>query len=263
MTVSEALSFRRLVPILRPMRMRSTGLGALLLAAAALTGCGNKTKNETGGPTAGLGTSMSGERPEDLKVPKVDPTLCQSDASGGRVVAYDLNHDGRPDEWKIYRSVEQNGVKTEVLTCKQVDLDHDPQSRKDYVVQYDEQGNILLEEVDYDFDGRFDARRHYDKVTKRRVLIERNTDFDDKPDLWEEFDPSEQLTRVLRDRNGDSRPDYWELYAGGGKLEAILYDEDFDGKVDKREDAAPAAAPGAPPAEPVAPAGEMPAAATP
>jgi hypothetical protein len=225
------------------MRIRSLmGVGAGLLLAAL--GACNKNKTSTGGPTTGLGQSMSGERPEDLKVPKIDASLCQADA-GGRIVAYDLNHDDRADEWKVYRSVEERGVKTEVLTCKQVDLDHDPQARKDYVVQYDTQGNILLEEVDYDFDGKFDARRHYDKQTKKLTMLERNTNFDDKPDLWEEYDNAEKLGRVLRDRNGDQRPDYWELYSAQGKLEAILYDEDWDGKVDKREDAV---GPGPPPA---------------
>jgi hypothetical protein len=125
-------------------------------------------------------------------------------------------------------------------------------------VQYDDAGNIILEEFDFDFDGKFDARRHYDTNTNRKTLVERNTDFDDKPDLWEEYDKTERIDRVLRDRNADQRPDYWELYREG-QLETILYDEDYDGKVDKREDSAKPkpepTAPAAPPVEePAAPA---------
>jgi hypothetical protein len=212
------------------------------LAAVAAVGCGGGNKEKTGGSTQNLGNSMSGDRPEDLKVPKVDPSLCQAEGSDRRVAAYDLNHDDKPDEWKIYRQKTDGAAKLEILTCKQVDLDRDPKSRKDYVVQYTDSGQIILEEFDFDFDGKFDARRHYDPKSGKRILVERNTDFDDKPDLWEEYDKDERLDRVLRDRNADSKPDYWELYREG-TLEAILYDEDFDGKVDKEEREAPATPP--------------------
>jgi hypothetical protein len=205
---------------------------------------------------------MSGERPDDLKIPKVDPTLCTAEGGDRRVAAYDLNHDDKPDAWKIYKVKEERGAKIEVMTCKQVDLDHDPQSRKDYVVQFDDIGTMLLEEFDFDFDGKFDARRHYDKNSGKRTLVERNTDFDEKPDLWEEYDTNEKVERVLRDRNADARPDYWELYRDG-TLETILYDEDFDGKVDKREDAAGVIPPEVTPPPAATPAGTTPAEATP
>jgi len=230
--------------------MRTTfllGVGAGVLLAA----CGGGNKNATGGATTGMGTSMSGERPEDLNVPQIDPTRCDASGADKRVAAYDLNHDDKPDAWKIFKSKDERGTKIEVMTCKQVDLDHDAQSRKDYVVLFDDQGTMVTEEFDFDFDGRFDARRHYDKNSGKRTLVERNTDFDDKPDLWEEFDTSERVERVLRDRNADSRPDYWELY-NSGTLEAILYDEDFDGKVDKREDSATATPPSDAPTPPAA-----------
>jgi hypothetical protein len=228
---------------MRKILLMSVGAGTMLCFAA----CGGSNKSANGGATSGLGTSMSGDRPDDLKVPKVDPSLCKADGSDRRIAAYDLNHDDRADAWKIFKIKEERGTKIEVMTCKQVDLDHDPQSRKDYVVEYDDAGNMILEEFDFDFDGKFDARRHYDANTQRKILVERNTDFDEKPDLWEEYDKMEKVDRVLRDRNGDGRPDYWELFRDG-QLETILYDDDFDGKVDKREDSSTAAAaPEAPP----------------
>jgi hypothetical protein len=225
-----------------------SGLAWALGTAAALAACGGGSKEKTGGTTSNLSTTMGGEKPDDLKVPKVDPSLCSAEGGDKRVAAYDLNHDNKPDEWKIYKSKNDGTAKVEVLTCKQVDLDRDAQSRKDYVVEYDDSGQIILEEFDFDFDGKFDARRHYDPKTGKKILVERNTDFDDKPDLWEEYDKNERLDRVLRDRNADGKPDYWELYRDG-QLETILYDEDFDGKVDKREDAAPPK-PEPPPATP-------------
>ena len=240
------------------------GVGAgTVLGMSLLAACGGSSQNSSGGKTSGLGASMSGERPDDLKVPKVDPSLCKADGPDRRIAAYDLNHDDRADAWKIFKIKEERGTKVEVMTCKQVDLDHDPQSRKDYVVEYDDAGNMILEEFDFDFDGKFDARRHYDANTQRKILVERNTDFDDKPDLWEEYDKMEKVDRVLRDRNGDGRPDYWELFRDG-QLETILYDDDFDGKVDKREDSSTAAAaPGAPVAPEAAPAGTTPDGTTP
>src|SRR5678815_4181759 len=120
------------------------GTGAMVCLAA----CGGSNKSTTGGATAGLGTSMSGDRPDDLKVPKVDPSLCKADGPDRRIAAYDLNHDDRADAWKIFKIKEERGTKVEVMTCKQVDLDHDPQSRKDYVVEYDDAGNMILEEFD-------------------------------------------------------------------------------------------------------------------
>jgi hypothetical protein len=224
------------------------GMGA---AALALAACGGGSKAKSGGDTTGMGETMSGERPDDLKVPKVDATLCRADGADRRVAAYDLNHDDQPDMWKIYRTKVDGGTKLEVLTCKQVDLDRDTAHRKDYVVQYDDAGNILLEEFDFDFDGKFDARRHYDTRNGQKILVERNTDFDEKPDLWEEYGKTEKVDRVLRDRNADGKPDYWELYRDGS-LETILYDEDFDGKVDKREDAVVAAPPPVVPPAPAA-----------
>src|SRR3954454_11541643 len=82
---------------MRKIVLIGVGAGTVLCFAA----CGGGTKNATGGTTAGLGTSMSGDRPQDLKVPKVDPSLCKADGPDRRVAAYDLNHDDRADAWKI------------------------------------------------------------------------------------------------------------------------------------------------------------------
>src|SRR6185503_18324632 len=131
---------------------------ACCLVALAL-GCGGGSKKNVKGPAEIGGSGLgSGSASIDLKVPKVDPSLCET--KGKKVATFDLDQDGKPDVWKIYREVDEKGTTLERMSCKQVDLDHD--GRKDYVVQYDDQGAMLVEDFDFDFDARFDARYHYD-----------------------------------------------------------------------------------------------------
>ena len=203
------------------MRIR-TGIlvGALVLTLAAA--CNKNKKKDTLGNSGG-DTSSS--------VAKVDPTLCET--SGKNVVTYDLNRDQRPDVWKMYKVEDQGGTKIEVLTCKQVDFDHD--GRKDWVVGYAPKGSNAFEKADFDYDGRFDMYAIYDPKTGKRIEVERDSDFDGKYDIKEIYDRFETLTSVRRDRNADGDPDYWEQYKDG-VLVAILYDDDFDNKVDRREE---------------------------
>ena len=88
----------------------------------------------------------------DASVPKVDPTLC--DTNGKNVVTYDLNHDNKPDVWRLYKTEDEGGTKIEFMTCKQVDFDHD--GRKDWVVAYNRKGTPLFEKADFDYDGNLD-----------------------------------------------------------------------------------------------------------
>lgn len=167
----------------------------------------------------------------DAAVPKVDPTLC--DTNGKNVVTYDLNHDNKPDVWRLYKSEDEGGTKLEFLTCKQVDFDHD--GRKDWVVAYNRKGNSLYEKADFDYDTKWDMSAVYDTKTGSIAEVERDTDFDGKFDVKEVYDSGGALTSVRRDRNSDGQPDLWEQYKDGILL-AILYDDDFDGKVDRREE---------------------------
>jgi hypothetical protein len=190
-------------------------------AIVAGTGCHDKADD----------TSPKADTSADTGVPKVDPTLC--DTNGKNVVTYDLNHDNKPDVWRLYKTEDEGGTKVEWLTCKQVDFDHD--GRKDWVVAYNRKGNMLFEKADFDYDGKWDMSAIYDSKTGVVAEIERDTDFDGKFDVKEIYDSAGQLTSVRRDRNGDGQPDLWEQYKDGVLL-AILYDDDFDGKVDRREE---------------------------
>jgi hypothetical protein len=167
----------------------------------------------------------------DASIPKVDPTLC--DANGKNVVTFDLNHDNKPDVWRLYATEDDGGTKVEFLTCKQVDFDHD--GRKDMVVAYNRKGNTIYAKYDFDFDGKWDYNGIYDPKTGTLAEVERDTNFDGKFDVRESYDSSGQLISAQRDRNGDGKPDQWEQYQGG-VLVAILYDDDFDGKVDRKEE---------------------------
>jgi len=191
-----------------------------VLAVLVLGGCFGKQE----------GTTPKSDT-ADTGVPKVDPTLC--DTNGKNVVTYDLNHDGKPDVWRLYKTEDDGGTKVEWLTCKQVDFDHD--GRKDWVVAYNRKGNPLYEKADFDYDGKWDMSTVYDTKTGLKAEVERDTDFDGKFDVKEIYDSAGQLTSVRRDRNGDGQPDLWEQYKDG-VLIAILYDDDFDGKVDRREE---------------------------
>jgi hypothetical protein len=201
------------------------GLSATFVVTGAVAGVG---------ATACHGKQDSTTPKSDVAeagVPKVDPTLC--DTNGKNVVTYDLNHDNRPDVWRLYKSEDEGGTKVEFMTCKQVDFDHD--GRKDWVVAYNRKGNILFERADFDYDGKWDMSAIYDTKSNALAEVERDTDFDGKFDVKEVYDSAGQLTSVRRDRNGDGQPDLWEQYKDGVLL-AILYDDDFDGKVDRRDE---------------------------
>jgi hypothetical protein len=199
------------------------GRVALLTAAVLATApaCGGKDKKDAAAP--GGDTAAS--------VPKVDPTLC--DTSGKNVVTFDLNKDGRPDVWRLYKSEEEGGTRVDILTCKQVDFDHD--NRKDWVVGYNRKGGVVFEKADLDYDGRFDMSATYDPKSGKVVEVERDSDFDGNYDLKELYDSAGAISSVRRDRNGDQNPDVWEQYKDGALI-AILYDDDSDSRVDRREE---------------------------
>jgi len=194
-------------------------LSKLAALCAALAACHGTNKDTTP------------KELSDASIPKVDPTLC--DTAGKNVVTYDLNHDNRPDVWRLYKTEDEGGTKVEFMTCKQVDFDHD--GRKDWVVAYNRKGMPLYEKADFDYDGKWDMSAIFDPKTGLKAEVERDTDFDGKFDVQEIYDSAGQLSSVRRDRNGDGKPDVWEQYRDGQLIE-ILYDDNFDGKVDRKEE---------------------------
>src|SRR5579862_5814799 len=108
------------------------GLGAVGLALAA--GCGGKAKNDV-------------DNPGEMAGAPLDTTRC--DPRGKQIVVMDTNNDKKPDVTKLYETSTVNGVKAQVLVCKQVDLNYD--GKVDIVYHYDQAGTISYEEFDLDF----------------------------------------------------------------------------------------------------------------
>lgn len=144
-----------------------------------------------------------------------------------KVVEFDVNRDGRADVWKVYKTTNEQGTRIEILNCKEDDLNFD--DHMDMWTYYDDQGNVTLEEFDFDFDGRIDARSYYQQG--HLVRKELSTSFDGKPDIWE-FYEQDKLTRRERSSRRDDKIDVWEFYENG-RLDRIGYDTTGSGKVDK------------------------------
>jgi hypothetical protein len=183
--------------------------------------------------------------------PAVDRSKCSD--KGKQVVTADVNFDKKPDVWKFFTTVQQNGQSASVLTCKQVDLNHD--GKIDMVYYYDETGTqTTMEEFDLDFDGQFEATNYY--VGGKRVRREEDTNFDKRTDVWTYFE-DEKIVRIERDSDFNGKVDEWQYYEGG-KLDRIGYDTTGTGRLDKWDrapegEAQPAEGTGAAPA--AAPAG--------
>ena len=114
--------------------------------------------------------------------PQVDRTKCSD--KGKEIVTADTNEDKKPDVWKFFQVMDVGGQKTEILTCKQVDLNHD--GKLDIIYYYDDKGvQTTVEEFDLDFDGKFDLTVYY--VNGKKVREELDTNYDQRPDLWKYY----------------------------------------------------------------------------
>jgi len=205
-----------------------------LAPALALAACGGTPKH------AEMVSAADSNAPAG---PAVDRSKCSE--TGKNVVTADTNRDQKPDVWKYFQTIDVGGQKTDVLTCKQVDLNYD--GKIDLVTYYDDKGSqITMDEADLDFDGKFDITVFY--VNGKKVREELDTNFNQRADVWKYYE-NEKLVRIERDTNGDGKVDEWQYYEGG-KLDRIGYDSTGTGKVDKWDrapegDEAEAAAPAA------------------
>ena len=158
--------------------------------------------------------------------PLVDRDKCND--KDKHVVTADINQDKKPDVWKFFKTVEIGGQKTEVMTCKQTDLNLD--GKIDMVNYYDDTGSqIVLEEIDGDLDGKFDMTVYYNQG--KRVRDEIDTNFDQRADVWKYYEDG-KLVRIEFDKNNDGKVDEWDYYEAG-KLDRIGYDTSGSGRVDR------------------------------
>jgi hypothetical protein len=187
-----------------------------LIVVGGVAGCGGSPKH----------AEMASSGSNAPAGPAVDRSKCND--KDKHVVTADTDMDKKPDVWKYFRTVDVGGQKTEVIACKQVDLNHD--GKIDSVYYYDDRGvQTELEEFDLDLDGKFDVTVYY--ANGKKVRQEYDTNYDQRTDLWKFFE-DEKLVRIERDTNGDGKVDEWQ-YFEGGKLDRIGYDSTGSGHVDR------------------------------
>ena len=178
--------------------------------------------------------------------PSVDRSKCSD--KGKQIVTADTNLDKKPDVWKFFATVQQNGQSVSVLSCKQVDLNHD--GKVDVVSYYDETGNqMTLEEADLDFDGKFDVTIYY--VNGKKVREEDGHQLRQEARHLDSTTRTRSSSRIERDTDFNGKVDEWQYYEGG-KLDRIGYDTTGTGRLDSWDRApegeAPSGEPGGAPA---------------
>src|SRR6187401_2074295 len=88
-------------------------LSASLFVSMGGLGCGSTPKH----------AELVSAAPNTGGSPLVDREKCND--KDKHVVTADTDQDKKPDVWKFFKSVDMGGQKTEVIACKQVDLNHD------------------------------------------------------------------------------------------------------------------------------------------
>lgn len=141
----------------------------------------------------------------------------------------DLDRDGKPEVKNYFRPRTEDRA----LVRKELDLNRD--GNIDLISYFDDDGNLKKEEMDSDYDGKFDWTDHY--RDGRRVMSEYDTETDGQPNVfkyYETVDGKTHLARKERDSDGDGRIDVWERFDPSGKVIRMGRDTDGDGKIDER-----------------------------
>ena len=198
----------------RPLTSGAPGATALLgMAVAAALSCSH-----------GQQTGRSGDA-------GTGPLAVASEVRGDQLVrTFDLNRDGKPDDWKYFRLVPDpaDATKThEVLIRRELDTNFD--GKPDITTVFNEDGTKASESFDLDFDGRQDVVDTYEKgVLVRKDTFHRQAKAPDQVAYYE----GGKKVRVERDTRGTGKVDTWEYYENG-KLSRIGEDLDGDGLVDR------------------------------
>ncbi len=155
-------------------------------------------------------------------------------ACGGAKTAYDptvhtfdTNNDGRTDAWHHLESIEG----TIKVTLKEYDLNHD--GKIDVIRAFNENGAIVRDELDFDFDGKIDQWTYYENGIISRVELDYT--FDGKPEVFKYFQEG-VLVRVERDLNNDGNIDHIEHYNAQGEIESVQSDDNGDGRFETAVD---------------------------
>jgi hypothetical protein len=193
------------------------GLGSLLLAAAS--GC-------AGSHTVEAQTASASKRADSAR--GGDGSRCEYKGRVDREVAESVGTGAlQPSIRRVYRVVGEGEQRRRILICREVDTNLD--GIKDLVRRYNDQGEVIEEQADSNYDGKLDTWIRFSKGRIAQVDVDLNGD--DSPDETRYYVRG-KLSRVQRDTNHDGKPDIWEIYAGG-HLERMGVDVDHDGRVDR------------------------------
>jgi hypothetical protein len=173
---------------------------------------------------AGCATSQSTQKKEEATPDQPQKKRARHDnlsRQGKQVDTYDLNEDGKPDQWVI-RSQSGDVVREER------DMNFD--GKVDLWQYPGPDGDIVEEEMDLDLDGTVDLIAFYKDGTVRRKKIA--VSFKEDFSIVKIYDKKGQLLRVERDEDDDGRTDVWEYYDDQGDRERIGWDDNGDGVPD-------------------------------
>ncbi len=168
------------------------------------------------------------ETEEDLNLAELGIGF-ERDDDGNLVQSKDVNKDGETDVQHIYEEIpdpDDPSVKTMRRLRKYVDVNFD--GSFNLVRHYNEDGEVMREEVDSDLDGKFDAINHIDngKILRKEILDPETGEI-----IAVRYYDNGELLRVEKDLSGDSKIDYWEYYERG-ILDRIGRDLNADGRAD-------------------------------
>ena len=79
---------------------------------------------------------------------------CDAGSEDREYSSYDTSGDGLPNVRKVFLRVGHGDLARRILICRQIDLNGD--GRADVTRYYDDEGAVLQEDADRDFDGRVD-----------------------------------------------------------------------------------------------------------
>jgi len=143
----------------------------------------------------------------------------------------DLDRDKQADVFNYF--LEREISKDRLLVRKELDGNRD--GPVDSITYFNDEGEVEGEEMDADFDGRFDWIDHYQNT--QRVMSEQDSDRDGKMDIFAYYEGNPaRITRKERDTNGDGKIDYWERFSEAGQVTKTGRDVDGDGKMDVRDE---------------------------
>jgi len=91
-----------------------------------------------------------------------------------------------------------------------IKIDRNKDGRDDHLLQLDERGQSLYEEMDYNFDGEFDDFCFYANGILAREEID--TNFDGKIDLWVHMYRGIYVERYERDKDFDGKRDLVKIF---------------------------------------------------